>query len=148
MGYNQGYNANAYKSTNIRTASQGHLVVLLYEEAVRQLTAASGLFDTDETVAAKYIETFNKCLQKTQAIITELQVSLNMEKGGEIAQNLMSLYVYFNNELMSANINQDKKKVDFILNMMSQLTDSWRQVANSTANAPAAAVPNVLNIEG
>ncbi|MCK9170330.1 MAG: flagellar export chaperone FliS [Treponema sp.] len=146
MGLNQAY--NAYKSTNVRTASQGHLVVLLYEEAVRQLTTASGLFETDETISAQHIELFNKCLQKSQAIITELQVSLNMEKGGEIARNLMSLYVYFNNELMSANINHNKEKVDFILTMMKQLTDSWRQVASSTANAPAAAVPNVLNIEG
>ncbi|MFA6856613.1 MAG: flagellar export chaperone FliS [Treponema sp.] len=146
MGYNQAY--NAYKSTNVRTASQGQLVVLLYEEAVRQLTAASGLFETDETITAQHIEVLNKCLQKSQAIITELQVSLNMEKGGEIARNLMSLYVYFNNELMSANINHSKKKIDFVLTMMKQLTDSWRQVANSTANAPATAVPNVLNIEG
>ena len=146
MGYNQAY--NAYKSANVRTASQGHLVVLLYEEAVRQLSSASGLFDSDGTVKAVSIEKFNKCLQKTEAIITELQVSLNMDKGGEIAKNLMSLYVYFNNELLSANINHDKKKVDFVLDMMNQLTDSWRQAASSTANAPAAAVTNVLNIEG
>jgi flagellar secretion chaperone FliS len=146
MGYNQAY--NAYKSTSVRTASQGHLVVLLYEEAVRQLTVAASLFDSDGTINAPDIEKFNNSLQKTQAIITELQVSLNMEKGGEIARNLMSLYVYFNNELMSANINHDKKKVDFVLDMLKQLTDSWRQAANSTANAPAATVTNILNIEG
>jgi flagellar secretion chaperone FliS len=146
MGYNQAY--NAYKSTNVRTASQGQLVVLLYEGAVRQLSTASALFNADESVNAPNIEKFNNCLQKAQAIITELQVSLNLEKGGEIAQNLMSLYVYFNNELMSANITRDKKKVDFVLDMMRQLTDSWRQAANSTANAPSAAVTNVLNIEG
>ncbi|HAH60890.1 MAG TPA: flagellar export chaperone FliS [Treponema sp.] len=146
MGYNQAY--NAYKNTNIRTASQGHLVVLLYEEAVRRLAEASGLFGQDGTVRAPDIEKFNSCLQKAQAVITELQVSLNMEKGGEIAQNLMSLYVYFNNELMAANINHDRKKIDFVLDMMRQLTDSWRQAANSTANAPSATVSNVLNIEG
>src|SRR5574344_3005080 len=90
MGYNQAY--NAYKSTNVRTASQGHLVVLLYEEAVRQLSAASALFEQDGSVKASNIEKYNNCLQKAQAIITELQVSLDMEKGGEIAKNLMSLY--------------------------------------------------------
>ena len=146
MGYNQAY--NAYKSTNVRTASQGHLVVLLYEEAVRQLAAAAGFFDPDSKLKAPDIEKFNGCLQKAQAIITELQVSLDMDKGGDIAKNLMSLYVYFNNELMTANISHDKKKVDFVLDMMSQLADSWRQAASSTANASAAAVTNVLNIEG
>ena len=60
----------------------------------------------------------------------------------------MSLYIYFNNELMSANINRDKKKVDFVLSMMTELSDAWRQAASSTANAPAATVANSLNIEG
>ena len=146
MGYNQAY--TAYKNTNIRTASQGHLVVLLYEGAVRQLAAATALFDSADTVKARDIEKFNNCLQKAQAIITELQVSLDMEKGGEIAKNLMSLYIYFNNELMSANINRDKKKIDFVLSMMTELSGAWRQAAHSTANAPAATVANALNIEG
>ena len=146
MGYNQAY--NAYKSTNIRTASQGHLVVLLYEGAVRHLSAASAMFDSANTVKARDIEKFNNCLQKAQAIITELQVSLDMDRGGEIAKNLMSLYIFFNNELMSANINRDKKKVDFVLSMMTELSGAWRQAANSTANAPAATVVNALNIEG
>ena len=75
-------------------------------------------------------------------------MSLDMEKGGEIAKNLMSLYIYFNNELMSANINRDKKKVDFVLSMMTELSGAWRQAAHSTANAPAAPVANALNIEG
>ena len=146
MGYNQAY--NAYKNTNIRTASQGHLVVLLYEGAVRQLSSAADMFDSANVIKAHDIEKFNDCLQKTQAIITELQVSLDMDRGGEIAKNLMSLYIYFNNELMSANINRDKKKVDFVLSMMTELSDAWRQAANSTANAPAATVANSLNIEG
>ena len=146
MGYNQAY--TAYKNTNIRTASQGHLVVLLYEGAVRQLTAAAALFDSADTVKARDIEKFNNCLQKAQAIITELQVSLDMDRGGEIAKNLMSLYIFFNNELMSANINRDKKKIDFVLSMMTELSGAWRQAAHSTANAPAAPVANALNIEG
>ena len=146
MGYNQAY--TAYKNTNIRTASQGHLIVLLYEGAVRQLSSAADMFDSANAIKARDIEKFNNCLQKAQAIITELQVSLDMDRGGEIAKNLMSLYIYFNNELMSANINRDKKKVDFVLSMMTELSDAWRQAASSTANAPAATVANALNIEG
>ena len=146
MGYNQAY--NAYKNTNIRTASQGHLIVLLYEGAVRQLSNAADMFDSANAIKARDIEKFNNCLQKAQAIITELQVSLDMDRGGEIAKNLMSLYIFFNNELMSANINRDKKKVDFVLSMLTELSDAWRQAASSTANAPAATVANSLNIEG
>lgn len=146
MGYQNAY--TAYQRTNINTASQGRLVVLLYEGAAKHLTAALSLFDSNFKIKPSDIENFGIHLQKTQAIITELQVSLDMEKGGEIAKNLMSLYVYFNEELMTASINKDKAKIEFVLKMVKELADSWRMIANSTANAPAAKVQNALNIEG
>ena len=146
MGYQNAY--NAYQKTNISTASQGRLVVLLYEGAVKQLTTALTYIEDDGHILPGNIEKFSICIQKTQAIITELQVSLDMEKGGDIARNLMSLYLYFNEELVSANINHDRAKIEFILKMLNNLVDSWRQIANSVANAPAAKIQNALNIQG
>lgn len=146
MGYNQAY--NAYRDTNVKTASQGRLIVLLYEGAVKQLTLANSMFDENGKLPVRSIEAFGKAILKAQEIITELQVSLDMEKGGEIAKNLMSLYLFFNEELMNANINQDKEKVSSVLKMMSDLADAWRTIANSTANAPATKVPNAVNIVG
>ena len=110
MGYTKAY--NAYKETNVKTASQGRLVVLLYEEAVRQLTLASSLFSEDSNLPVQNIERFGKSILKSQEIITELQVSLDMEKGGEIAKNLMALYIFFNRQLTDAN----KKKTRQSLN--------------------------------
>ena len=146
MGYSNAY--NAYQKTNINTASQGRLVVLLYEGIVKQLTAALVYIEKDGRIVPGNIEKYGICIQKAQAIITELQVSLDMDKGGDIARNLMSLYVFFNEELLAANINHDKEKLEFVLKMVKDLTESWKQIANSTANAPAASVQNVLNIQG
>lgn len=146
MAYSNAY--TAYQKTNVSTASQGRLVVLLYEGAIKQLTTALSYIDGDGKVLPSNIEKFGICIQKTQAIITELQVSLDMEKGGEISKNLMSLYLYFNEELVDASISKNRKKIEFVLNMMSQLVASWRVVANSTANAPAAKIENTLNITG
>ena len=146
MGYQNAY--TAYQKTNVNTASQGRLVVLLYEGAVKHLKAAINLFDENDRLKAGDIEQFGIHLQKTQAIITELQVSLDMEKGGDIARNLMSLYVFFNEELMDATISHSKQKIEFVLKMTDELAGSWRVIANSTANAPAAKVQNVLNIQG
>ena len=146
MAYQNAY--AAYQKNNVNTASQGRLVVLLYEGAVKHLKAAINLFDVNGKLKASDIEQFGIHLQKTQAIITELQVSLDMEKGGDIARNLMSLYVFFNEELLAANINHNKEKIEFVLKMVKDLADSWRQIANSVANAPAANVQNVLNIQG
>ena len=146
MGYQNAY--TAYQRTNVNTASQGRLVVLLYEGAVKHLTSALNLFGNNGKIKAKDIEQFGIHIQKAQAIITELQVSLDMEKGGEIARNLMSLYVFFNEELMDASINHTKAKIEFVQKNMNELADSWRTIANSTANAPAGNVANALNIEG
>lgn len=146
MAYQNAY--TAYQKTNVSTASQGRLVVLLYEGAIKQLSTALNYIEADGRVVPSNIEKFGICIQKTQSIITELQVSLDMEKGGEIAKNLMSLYLYFNEELIDASINKNRKKIEFVLNMLSQLAESWRQIANSTANAPAAKIENALNITG
>ena len=102
----------------------------------------------NDKLKASDIEQFGIHLQKTQAIITELQVSLDMEKGGDISRNLMSLYVYFNEELMDATISHNKQKIEFVLSKVDELADAWRTIANSTANAPAAKVANALNIVG
>ena len=134
----------------VKTASQGQLVVMLYEEACRQLEKAANYLKPNNTIEPRFIESLGQSLQKAQDIITELQVSLDMEKGGEIAQNLMSLYVYFNRELMDANIHHNKQKILFIYDMMCQLRDSWIQAANSTANttAPTSQDRPALNITG
>ena len=146
MAYQNAY--AAYQKTNVNTASQGRLVVLLYEGAVKHLKAALNLFDENDKIKAANIEQFGIHLQKAQAIITELQVSLDMEKGGDIARNLMSLYVYFNEELMDATISHNKQKIEFVLNKVDELAEAWRTIANSTANAPAAKVASTLNIQG
>ncbi|SFI76614.1 flagellar protein FliS [Treponema bryantii] len=146
MAYQNAY--AAYQKTNVNTASQGRLVVLLYEGAVKHLKAALNLFGQDDKLKPGDIEQFGIHLQKTQAIITELQVSLDMEKGGDIARNLMSLYVYFNEELMDATISHNKSKIEFVLTKIDDLAGAWRTIANSTANAPAAKVANTLNIVG
>ena len=144
--YNQAY--NAYKKASVNTASQAELVVLLYEGAVKKLASASSKVGPDGTLPVATIESFSSDVLRAEEIITELQVSLDMEKGGEIARNLMSLYLYFNDQLRSANISKNKEKIDSVLNMMSQLADSWRQAAEkSNGTVPQQSQP-ALNIEG
>ena len=108
MAYQQAY--SAYKETSVKTASQGKLIVMLYDEAVRQLSMAVTLFKSNDKVAPQNIEKLHNCIVKVQDIITELQVSLDMDKGGKIASNLMALYVFFNQQLLDANITQNKEK--------------------------------------
>ena len=146
MGYSNAY--SAYQKTNINTASQGKLIVLLYEGAIKNLSTAVNYFESNGNILPGNIEKFGICLQKTQAIITELEVSLDMEKGGEIAKNLMALYVYFNEELMNASINKNKEKITFVLEKLKTLADSWRQIVNTNANTQVQQTTSTLNIIG
>ena len=145
MPINRGY--AAYQNTNIKTASQGKLVVLLYEAAVKNLKNAESLIDEENKIKPSNMEKFGKFLQKAQAIITELQVSLDMEKGGEIAKNLMSLYIYFNQELISVNIKHDKTKLEYIEQQMSELLKAWKEASASASQTPVQHT-QALNIEG
>ena len=145
MPINKGY--TAYQNTNIKTASQGKLVVLLYEAAVKNLKNAESLIDEENKIKPSNMEKFGKFLQKAQAIITELQVSLDMEKGGEIAKNLMSLYIYFNQELISVNIKHDKTKLEYIEQQMSELLKAWKEASASASQTPVQHT-QALNIEG
>ena len=112
---------DAYKETHIKTASGGKLILMIYNEAVRQLDTAL------ESVESNKLENASNSIIKTQDLITELIVSLDFEKGGEIANSLFSLYMFFNKQLMEANINKD---VDIIKNIKTYLVDlksAWTQ---------------------
>lgn len=137
-GYGNGY--NTYREVGVKTASQGKLVVMLYEAACKNLEDALTLVDDDNKIKANNIESFGNHIQKTSDIITELQVSLDMDRGGNIAKDLMSLYIFFNNQLLNCSITHDKSKVSFVYKMLSELKESWIVAANSTANAQAQAV--------
>ena len=148
MGYNQAY--SAYQKTNITTASQGKLVVLLYEACIKNLRAALALLDSEDKIRPGDIENYSKFIQQAQSTITELEVSLAMNNGGEIAKSLMSLYLFFNSELTDVTFRHSSKKIKSIIDMMNELLSAWRTAANSTANAPASTSmqQSSISIEG
>lgn len=145
MAYTQAF--TAYKQTGVKTATQGKLVVMLYEEAVKQLSIAVSRFNAESKVDPVNIDKLNSSILKTQEIITELMVSLNMNEGGLLAQNLLSLYIFFNKELMEANISLNKEKIQFVKDKMDELRDAWVQ-ANSMTSTKASDMNPAISISG
>ncbi|MDR1389102.1 MAG: flagellar export chaperone FliS [Treponema sp.] len=127
---------SAYRETRIRTASQGQLIVMLYDEAVRQLDAALRLLalNMSEKRDPGRIEEIGKAIVKAQDIFTELMVSLDFEAGGNIAKNLFALYTWFNKELLEAHMGQDLTRITVIRNMADDLRGAWGR-ASATTNA-------------
>lgn len=134
MAYNK--SAFEYKKNAVNGASPLQLIVMLYDGALRFMEAGKHFMKEGN------LDKQNDNLQKAQRIIMELMASLDMEKGGEIAKNLFSLYGYVTNELITANINDDTVPIDRSIKVMSDLRESWVALETShqtVAEAPLAA---------
>ena len=145
MAYTHAF--TAYKQTGVKTATQGKLVIMLYEEALRQLNVALQLFKTENSIEPQNIEKMHKATVKTQEIITELMVSLNIDEGGQLAQNLLGLYMFFNQELLDGSIHHDKKKIRFVRDKMAELKDAWVH-AESVTQTKTSDVGSAISING
>lgn len=114
--------ANIYKQNQIQSASPKDLVILLYEGCIKKIRLAElGLEDNR-------LDLVNENLIKAQDIISELLNTLDMEQGGEIAENLATLYDFLLNELYQANIQKDVEKMIYVRNQMNELLESWKEI--------------------
>ena len=137
-----------YREVGVKTASQGKLVVMLYEGAISNLEKAIELVKDGGKIAAGDIENYGNCLQKTMDIIAELEASLNMDEGGEIARNLMSLYVFFNKRILAATMSHNAKDLSDVRGMLLELKDSWVAASNSAANTKTTAASPAISVTG
>ncbi len=120
---------NQYKQTQISTANQGKLIVMLYDGAIKFLNIAI------ENIEPMRYDVVNTNIIKAQDIITELLLSLNMNEGGEISQNLFSLYMYFKRQLLEANMRKDPEIIRQILKLMKEMRDAWDQISATEARS-------------
>ncbi|RKX75476.1 MAG: flagellar export chaperone FliS [Spirochaetes bacterium] len=117
----------AYRQTRVKTASQGQLIVMLYNEGLKQLKTAEREFQSSQPK----LELVHNAIVKAQDIITELMVSLDFEKGGDIAQNLFHLYMYFNQKLVDVNLSKDASNLHEVYSLMESLRDAWAEIENT-----------------
>lgn len=141
MPYNA-HSVNAYKETRVKTAGRGRIIVMLYDEAIKQLDTALELLDEK----SKHLDKVNNAITKAQDIVAELMVSLDFEQGGEIARNLFRLYLYFNDELMEGNIKKDPEPVRRVRKLLAELRSAWKQI-ESQAGGPGGGSQGI-NIAG
>ncbi len=122
----QGRNATSYQQTDVYTASPMQLVIMLYDECLRSLEKAERAFNID---GPQRIEEVGNNLLHAQDAITELAISLDMEKGGEIAHNLHRLYDFMIHHLSQANIEKSVKPIKDVQKMMADLREAWVEVS-------------------
>lgn len=114
---------SVYQETAVSTQSQGRLIVMLYEGAIKFLRQAQ------ESITANDIPGRNRYISKARDIVFELNTSLNIEQGGRIAQNLRSLYNFIWRYLGDANIKNDPRMIDKVIGMLDDLAGAWRKIS-------------------
>ncbi|MDD3502846.1 MAG: flagellar export chaperone FliS [Eubacteriales bacterium] len=111
---------NQYRDQSVLTAGPGELVLMLYDGCLKQVRLAR------LAIEEKLLEQKNSSLMKAQSIVSELMATLNFDY--EISDSLYALYDYFLNELITANIDLDTKRLDNVENMLGELRDTWEQM--------------------
>lgn len=114
--------ANNYVETAVSEATPHKLVDMLYEGAVKNLRISKVFFQQ------KNFEKKSEHINKALSIITALKAGVDMDKGGEVAQNLFELYDYCHRTVFKASVDNDEAGLDEVVEILEELHDAWKQM--------------------
>jgi flagellar protein FliS len=135
------YGSEIYRQTQVSTVDKGRLIIILYEGAIKFIREAKVAQENGDIPAKA--SNINRALD----IINELNQSLNMQEGGEIAANLRSIYKFWNEHLLRAKVSRDGNGLSDVESMMVSLAQAWEVVCNdpeASKSAPRETVKTVV----
>ncbi len=113
----------AYQSVavhgGVASADPHALVQMLFDGALQRMTVARGCIERGELVRKA------KLLHSCVTIIAELRGSLDLERGGPLAQNLRDLYEYMAQRLMLANVRNDIGCITEVISLLGEIRGAW-----------------------
>lgn len=119
---------SAYRQVDVETASQGKLIVMLFNGAIQRAEEARRLMEAE----SMDIQTINNKLLRAQDIVSELRTALDMSTG-EIAENLDRTYEYYHHLLVQANIRKEPDYLVECVELMTVIRDTWEELFQSLA---------------
>lgn len=111
----------AYQVSAIETASPEQLTLMCYDGALKFMRRAIAACESDD------LGKLGEATGRAQAIINELNLTLNMEAGGEIAHNLRDIYLFVNRHLSASAMKRDPEGIRQAAGLIEGLRDSWAQ---------------------
>jgi len=124
---------NQYKQVGVQAAignADPHtLIQMLIDGAIQRLNTAK-MHMKQNNVSLK-----GENISKAISIIDGLRTSLDMEKGGDIAKNLESLYDYMQRQLLAANIGNKVENIDEVLSLMNEIRAGWTSIPQDVRNS-------------
>ncbi len=115
--------AARYREAEVLSASPAQLVVIVYEHLLTNLRRARlQVADVDG-------EARSDSLARARAALTELLVTLDHEKGGDLAARLGAIYTFMLGELAVLGVKPSAERLDAIIVLASELYEAFGQVA-------------------
>ena len=130
--YAQHYRQTAVASA-VLDADPHRLVALMFNGLRERLQLAAACIDAGN-VARK-----GAAITEASTIVGHLDGSLNMEAGGEIAQNLSALYDYIQRRLLEANMRNDTGALRECDALIAEIQSAWSAIAPEAPRAAAGA---------
>ena len=122
--------AQAYATVGLETAVMGasphQLIVLLFDGLQKALKRA--LWALDEGNVAERGMAISKAIT---ILDNGLNAALDMEKGGELSENLHNLYGYMSRTLLKANMKVDRKAIEHVAGMVNDVASAWRSIGDN-----------------
>lgn len=111
-----------YQRAQINGASQRDLIVMCYKGGIKYL------LDSRQKLEAGDINGFSEAIEKAHRVIVHLYTTLDMEKGGEIAEKLAELYAFLINQIYLLNATKSLELFDGIIKVMTTLKEGWEGI--------------------
>ncbi|WP_114570098.1 flagellar export chaperone FliS [Exiguobacterium flavidum] len=108
-----------YQTNAVTTATPQDLTLMLYEGLIKFTLIAK------RSIEQGLIQEKNTNIQKAQAIITELQITLNTSIA--IANEMNVLYDYMQSRLIDANIKNDTVALDEVVGFAEEFRETWKE---------------------
>jgi flagellar protein FliS len=118
---------HAYLDNNVATGNPVGLVTALYEGAIKSVQAARHCLEAGDIWGR------SKAISKAVDILTELILSLDHEKGGDLSTRLKELYGYMQHRLLGAHARQEDEPMAEVVALLTNLLDGWYKVAEKLA---------------
>jgi flagellar secretion chaperone FliS len=113
----------------VADASPARLVQVMFEHILSNLAIAQGCMERiRDNVPYADVVAKGKAIGKAVRLIGQLDASLNMEQGGQIAENLHNLYLYMLGRLTTANLHNDAQIVVEASNLVRKIKTGWDQI--------------------
>ncbi|HIF9218608.1 TPA: flagellar export chaperone FliS [Photobacterium damselae] len=116
----------AYKKVSVNaqlaSASPHRIIQMLYAGAIERLIQGKAAMEQGNIAM--------KCerLSKALDIIMSLRDCLSMEDGGDVANNLDSLYDYMIRQVSTANAENQPEPIDEVITMLREIKSAWDQI--------------------